>query len=375
MRLARAACCVQALRGGAPYAFLRLPARGAPPVADLMLDNCLWMHAASRQLRRVAAPFGVEEQQWRYDESAAVFLQKFETPGGVMHIPPAARAKLGAPALQALAAAVTAPMPLWLCQHLWRNRVEVAVFVFRTGAALARELAQHVEDMMALHHEPQLAPARVKRVLDALARLPDHPPLSVARAAGPLPLEMDFLYAIYHEDAHIVVCNPSVRQRVAVADGDAYFPELAAVTESLFLTPRDAPLPLAVLPAVGRAPMRCMTALHAPCDVCGGARGTRLYFRASPTWRAVLRQAADGEAEAESGSGSHMAADGGARARQCDCTECDGCGKLVARARRKRCARCRAVWLCGDACMRAFWPSHKAECRAEAARRAAAAAE
>ena len=100
---------------------------------------------------------------------------------------------------------------------------------------------------------------------------------------------------------------------------------------------------------------------HAPCTLCGGTLFSDIYYNSSPTWRSNTNSREGAVAMA-------------AMPDACSCGECDACGVAAKKGDLKRCSGCKTAWLCSDACMRRFWPQHKAECLAESARRAAAAA-
>lgn len=106
------------------------------------------------------------------------------------------RQRLGAHVLRALADVMSAPMPLCVSLHLWRNRVWLPSFVLKAGPSLWRDLNQLAEDLVALSCCRELDVERVNRVLYLLRKPKQHTPLRVSEAAGPLPVDMTYTFAV-----------------------------------------------------------------------------------------------------------------------------------------------------------------------------------
>eukprot|EP00662_Eupelagonemidae_sp_cell21_P055362 gene55362-biopygen79353 len=67
--------------------------------------------------------------------------------------------------------------------------------------------------------------------------------------------------------------------------------------------------------------------------------------------------------EAAAGGGAGLSGDLTLTARNvADGRACAACGRVDVKLH--RCTRCKAVWYCGAACAKAWWPQHKAECTA-----------
>ena len=332
---------------------LRVPQRDAliPPEwassGSVILDNCLVYDCNIRSLRCRAAmpPEELAEARNYYAAEADSYMRSFPAPGTRGGIEPAA--------LHALGCAFATPKPLWLALHLWRNRVSRPVFRFSCVASLQRDLEQNAEDLFELYHARELDTARVQRVLSKLRRLRARP-LRVGEAAGPLPDCIPYAY-ILGDDANTVMFES--RMTLGDAHSRAFLPELSAVIERLFLAPPDSSVPYVIVTASQPVVFIQTGAL---CEACGGSCKA-LYYSSSPTWRHASRR-----------GGALAPRD--ADLRLCTCTECDGCGVPIPKERRKRCSKCKAAFLCSDACLRRFWPDHQADCRATRAAAAAAAA-
>ncbi len=123
----------------------------------------------------------------------------------------AAREALGAAGLRAFHAVLALPKPMWLMQHLWRNRIGRVCFLFDTSAGVAEaqhELEQHVEDLIALQHARVLDAERVSRLLSRLSKptvgeLAQRVPLRAAEAAGPLPDAFPCEYTLFNGAAFV----------------------------------------------------------------------------------------------------------------------------------------------------------------------------
>ena len=350
-------CVAQAVRRGTPGVSLRIPQRNVP------LDDCqgrepqiagnsLVFNQGARTLIQCkdldAAQ--VAALQRMYTASPGAFLRAVETPGSCAYIEPSARKTLGAPVLRALADVVAVPKPRWLSLHLWRNRIGAPAFMLFAGPSLLRDLEQLAEDLNVLSNCRELDAARVKRVMTLLRKPDQKAPLLVSEAAGPLPMKLRYAYVVA-DGIERVLCTISALAVLSDESNALFFPELCAVTERLYLLPPDDDTPYGVRMPPGQVLFPATKIQH--CDACGHKRSL-LYYHASPSWNHYLRTTRRSFVNG--------------RQLFCMCQECDACGKMLNGDSRKKCTGCKKACFCGPDCMRAYWPQHKAECRAEAAR-------
>lgn len=292
-------------------------------------------------------------------------------------VPAAVRERLGERELRALADAVEAPVPLWLCVHLWRNGIAAACFSYdmRDGDFM-QALTRHAELMLELFAaSPRPDASVVTNVLYYLARLNSSPRLSDAEAAGALPPVFQVCVGI--EDGGAPLFSPG--QFVPCNDpDDPLRTQALALSERAFLEPAGALVPFAVrarLREPGRAEGQVLLHLgktmhlRDPCAACHATVVSILYQPTSPTWRGLRRPEAQHRTLWPARVGAAAARSG--PPVPCLCSECDHCGT---RARgMKLCSRCRWHTYCGAECQLAAWPAHKAECRALVEERRAAA--
>jgi hypothetical protein len=212
-----------------------------------------------------------------------------------------ARPLVSADVVAALAEARTEPRPLWLCTHLWRNGVSLAMSMFMLHAGLAADLRQYAADMRELFLSPRPDSLALTRVMQRLVRPDGYPRLSHAAAAGPLPDTYEMGFVVLAPEA--VADKHLLGEKTVIYDSftfpfctAGFMAPLVALQEQRFLPPADSVLPhfiricdITTADGLKYVPATALSVDTTPCDTCGGSMSSKLYYRDSPTWQALRR--------------------------------------------------------------------------------------
>jgi hypothetical protein len=345
------------------------------------------------QLRAGGAPCAevVAAHTAAYSQQQRSFEQLMVTPGSELYVTSEARdAGVRDDVAAALAEAYAQPVPLWLCIHLWRNGISRAAFQFQlqrggrrgvgavNNAAALREFAA---DLRELYTQPVPDTHALARTMHRLRREFLRPRVPRAAAEdGPLPEKYELLFLFFAEGR---MQSPVLEWSFELPLNTADMAQLVAYQETHFIAPANPPaniLPYEITICRGGNDAAAAAAaadvatggggrqevstvpmsIGPPCQTCGGSVSTPLYFRDSPTWRAMRRTVRTYDAT-PSTINRLPPVERMRGVTECRCGRCDACGAKTTSL--KKCGACARVAYCCQDCQRAHWPEHREECR------------